>query len=58
MTAIDNEVIKTLYWDSKEARFMYLVWNVKTLSGMPHKLPRSVHDEPAAYKYISDHNLG
>lgn len=54
MTVIDNEVVKTLYWDTKDNRFVYIVWNVKLGRGMHHKIPRTEVTKDQAHKYIAE----
>lgn len=57
MTVIDNEEIRTLYYDKADVRFVYIVWNPRTGRAQHHKLPKSIlsHQVDEANEWVVEH---
>lgn len=49
-------ITRTLYWDAKDARFVYIVFD--GTFAQHHRIPRDITEKDAAEAYIAERDLG
>jgi hypothetical protein len=51
-TATIDPIVRTLYFDQKDSRWVYIVWDTEALEGVTTKIPRTVHTKKEAEAWI------